>query len=247
LLAALFGIPTLLAAVVGLFSVASSDRLLVAGVAGLMCAVAAGMIFVAVGQLRSQARNDSGRPDDQTIDTWLREEVLVLVDRSLQRLNVDSSQLVREPLIVVGPSLKWHVNGIRELNWLRGGDGKLRFRFNDVAILHLMEHKLSSYQCTYDFVGGTPVEERDDEYYYRDIVAVSTRDEPAKNITHVQLGGQSVTSVLFFRVSVASGEAISVAINSPDFKRLTGGEVMESGANAAIKAMRAVLADRKLG
>jgi hypothetical protein len=50
-----------------------------------------------------------------------------------------------------------------------------------------------------------------------------------------------------FTMSVASGERISVIVNSAELRRLTSGApVADSGADGAIKALRKTLADKKM-
>src|SRR5262249_34667256 len=79
---------------------------------------------------------------------------------------------------------------------------------------------------------------------YRDIVAVTTHDDH----TNYQLPrGHSMRYAQFFAVSVASGQVIRIMIRSPDIVRLTGGEIMDTGADAAIRAIRGMLADARGG
>ena len=93
-------------------------------------------------------------------------------------------------------------------------------------------------------VRGVALNERDDEYYYKDIVAVSTREES----TNYQLPNRAVMrQAQAFTMSVASGERISVIVNSAELRWLTGGApVADSGADGAIKALRKTLADKKM-
>ena len=186
-----------------------------------------------------------GRASDATIDSWFHEDMNRLQRRALERLNLDQSQLMSEQLVIVGPIL-WEVHGVpkREICWRKGRDRLVRFSINAITILHLLEHKISSYQCDYNFIRGAPLNERDDEYYYRDIVAVSTREDS----TNYTLPNNQIMKVAqSFTVSVASGERINVIINSFDIEKLTGGRTADAGADRAIKALRKTLSEKKIG
>lgn len=203
-------------------------------------ALLAGLAWLVVPMIRTSAL-----PDDQTIDMWLNQDIASLRQRALQRLNLDPQELKSEPLFIVGPIL-WQAPGVppAEIRWKKGKDGRVRFSISSVTVLHLIEHKVSSFQCAYNFIRGVGLNERDDEYYYRDIVAVSTREES----TNYQLPNRSVMRwAQAFTMSVASGERISVIVSSAELLRLTGGKtIADSGADKAIKALRKVLGEKKL-
>lgn len=142
--------------------------------------LSAGFILLIAGiiWLYSELKPIINAPGDKTIDAWLIDDIAYLKKRSLERLNIDESELIRQSVIINGPIL-WETHGIptEELAWKKGKDERIRFSINAVTIIHLTQYKLSSYQCDYNFIRGVPLNERDDEFHYRDVVAVSTRDE----------------------------------------------------------------------
>jgi hypothetical protein len=117
-------------------------------------------------------------PGDQTVDAWLVDDIEHLKKRSMDRLNIEEVELIGDSVVIRGPIL-WSTHGVptEELAWKKGKDERIRFSINAVTVVHLTEHKLSSYQCDYNFIRGVPLNERDDEFHYRDVVAVSTRDD----------------------------------------------------------------------
>lgn len=206
----------------------------------LGAAIAVGSILWIIFLLRS----DRDRPSDQTIDLWLREDIEELKARSLSRLNLEGLEKVHEPIPIRGPIL-WAVRGVeqKEVAWLKGNDGRTRCSIYDVTVIHFTEHKLSAYQCTYNFMRGAPLNEHDDEYYYRDVVSVSSREIS----TNYTLPNNSVMKhAQSFTLSVASGEHIEVIVSSEDIVKFTGGEVADTGLDDSIKAVRKVLGERKL-
>ena len=84
--------------------------------------LAAGAVWLAVPMIR-----DTDAPDDQTIDSWLGDDIPGLKRRALQRLNLEESQLESAPLVIVGPIL-WQTMGVpvEEVRWKKGKDGRAR-------------------------------------------------------------------------------------------------------------------------
>jgi hypothetical protein len=192
-----------------------------------------------------QTRPALNSPSDETIDTWLRQDMEHIKKRSLERLNLDESQLIRDSLTITGPILWKTTSGVpaNEITFKKGKDGRVRFSVNAVTIIHLTENKLSSYQCDYNFIRGASLNERDDEYYYKDVVAVSTR-EASTNYTLPN--NQVMKQAQSFTLSVSSGEQIGVIITSADIVKLTGGEVVDTGVDSSIRAIRKVLGEKKV-
>jgi len=183
-------------------------------------------------------------PGDQTIDAWLVDDIEQIKKRSLGRLNIDKSELIRDSIVIRGPIL-WNKNGIPsdDLAWKKGKDERTRFSINALTVVHLTEHRLSSYQCDYNFMRGVPLNEQDDEFHYRDVVAVSTRDD---STNYTLPNGNLMKQAQLFKLSVSSGDSIEVVVNSTDLVNFTGGSIMETGLDNAIKALRKVLGEKKI-
>jgi len=202
------------------------------------------LVILACLWLIYQLRSTVSGPSDQTIDSWLLEDLVGLKSRSIQRLNLDESEFNRDPLVITGPIL-WETVGAPkdEVAYKKGKDGLVRFSINGVTIIHLGEHKLSSYQCDYNLIRGVPLNERDDEYFYNDVVAVATR-EVATNYTLPN--NQVMKQAQSFALSVSSGEQIKVVVTSGEIEKLTGGQIVSTGVDDSIKAIRAILREKKI-
>lgn len=185
-----------------------------------------------------------GAPGDQKIDAWLIDDIEKLKQRSLERLDIDPSEIIRNSVVIRGPIL-WETRGVpsKDLAWKKGKDKYIRFSTNAVTIVHFTEHKLSSYQCAYNSMRGVPLNEQDDEFFYRDVVAVSTRDD-ATNYTLPN--GRLMKQAQLFKLSVSGGDNIRVIVNSADIVDFTGGSIAETGLDSAVKTLRRVLRERKL-
>jgi hypothetical protein len=212
----------------------------------LTLAAGIGLIFLIAGGiwLFLEFMPSMNAPGEQTIDAWLIDDIKQLENRSLERLNIEKSELIRDSIVIRGPIL-WNTNGIpnNELAWKKGKDERVRFSINAVTIVHLTEHRLSSYQCDYNFMRGVPLNERDDEFHYRDVVAVSTRDE---STNYTLPNGTLMKQAQLFKLAVSSGDSIDVVVNSADLVKFTGGTIVETGLDNAIKALRRVLGEKKM-
>jgi hypothetical protein len=200
---------------------------------------AVGILIAIVGAVWLFIQTNAKRPNDETIDAWFSEDMEENKKRSLGRLNLDEAQLIRESLVITGPIL-WNVAGVpdADIGWKKGEDGRARFSVNGVTVIHFTENKLSSYQCDYNFMRGASLNERDDEYYYKDVVAVHTSEES----TNYTLPNQQIMRhAQSFTLSVTS-----VIIGSSDIVKLTGAESNETGVDNAIKAIRKVLGEKKI-
>jgi hypothetical protein len=220
--------------VVGLLMLGQSST---AGI-GLIVAIAGGA------WLFFEIKPTMDAPGDQTIDSWLIDDIGHLKKRSLDRLNIDESELIRDSVVIRGPIL-WSTHGvpIEELAWKKGKDERIRFSINAVTVVHLTEHRLSSYQCDYNFMRGVPLNERDDEFHYRDVVAVSTRDD---STNYTLPNGVLMKQAQLFKLAVSSGDSIQVVVNSSDLLKFTGGSMLDTGLDNAIRALRKVLGEKKI-
>ncbi|MBW4543060.1 MAG: hypothetical protein KME25_01220 [Symplocastrum torsivum CPER-KK1] len=183
-------------------------------------------------------------PGDQAIDAWLIDDIEQIKKRSLERLNIDESELIRDSIVIRGPIL-WATNGIPndELVWKKGKDERVRFSINAITIVYLTEHRLSSYQCTYNFMRGVPLNEQDDEFHYRDVVAVSNRES---STNYTLPNGELMKQAQLFKLAVASGDSIEVIVNSAELVKFTDGTIVETGLDNAVKALRKVLSEKKM-
>lgn len=221
--------------VVGFLFLSSSSTL---GLGWLLLLVGGGWLFF-------ELKPTLNAPGDKTIDAWLIHDINYLMQRSLERLNIDKTELIREePIVIRGPIL-WETHGIpfKDVAWKNGKDKNVRFSINAITIVHLTMHKLSSYQCDYNFIRGVPLNERDDEFHYRDVVAVSTRDD---STNYTLPNGALIKQAQLFKIAVSSGDSIQTVVNSSELLHFTGGSIPDTGLDAAVKALRKILSEKKI-
>lgn len=183
-------------------------------------------------------------PADQTVDEWLEEDMIRLMELAHQQLGLDKSQLAQKtPLIIKAPAF-WEMSGIPmgEILSRKGKDRVLRFSTYRITIFLLTDHVLGAYICDYNFIRKLTLNEQTYEYHYQDIVSVAT-EEYSGSVT-LPAGVRYIYGQRF-RLSVASGESITVFINPQKLDQLENGEMPPTGAEKAVQVIRVMLREKK--
>jgi|1185.fasta_scaffold106610_1 hypothetical protein len=208
----------------------------------------------------------TGRPGDQQVDDWLVEDLRSIGSiegRALAKSGLDRESLVRDSVIVFGP--RFRNTGGAKFGFRKGKDMKARFTPIDVSVLNFTEHQLVAYQCSLDFMTGDPRSECVDEYFYNDIVSVSTQTEPqrysvgeldkellsrASNLKKAakKSGMLQVDDAQIFALSSSGGTAVRVVLNAPMvFNSMGGGTVSTEESEKAVQAVRKMVREKKAG
>jgi hypothetical protein len=182
------------------------------------------------------------RPSDQTVDEWFNEDKARIAEGSLDKLGLMADQ-VKRTLTLSGPIL-WQTHGVPngDLRWKKGKDRELRLAVNSVSVIQLTDQMLSVYSCDFNSLKNRILNEETQEYYYRDIVSVSTAELSSD---HKLPGGKSLAQARAFRISVVSGEGLDVIISLPKLSKETGGTLPTSDAENAVRMIRTMLRDKK--
>lgn len=185
------------------------------------------------------------QPSDRELDRWFAEALTRLRSHSLEKLELTFEECEGVDLPpIIGPVL-WNKGGIapEDVVWKRGQDGLARFGVYQVSFLWFAEEHLGIFRCDYSLIRDAVLNEETQEFFYRDIISVSTH-EKASALTLPS--GYSLTSVQEFRISVANDRYFSVTVGSSQLKQLTGAERLpEDGTEQAIRALRTQLKARK--
>lgn len=229
---------TIALGVLGIFMfLANTDQMGVCGAFGLVLIVAGVLWFMSL-------KNKKGAlPTDQQVDEWLAEDLRQVVNKSLDKLGLLNEQVVGEPLMINGPIL-WATNGVpkEDLLWKKGADNLVRFAVHRITVIQLADQLLGAYAADFNFLKNVTLNERTDEYHYKDVVSVSTQEV---STSYTLPNGVSMVSAQAFKLSVASGESISVTINSTKLAQVTGGTILTTGAEKAVQVIRTMLREKK--
>lgn len=181
------------------------------------------------------------KPSDAQMDEWLQGDRERIRTDALKKLDLEASQVVRDPIEVIGPANK--------ADLALGKDNVIRFSKYDLVTVYLTDYHLAAYKCTLDMAHGTQTDESTQEYHYKDVVSVATQTA-GSDLFAVMLNGEhkSIASYQKFQLAVASGDRIEVAIAFPQIDDIIKeGKLAPTGADEAIRVIRARLREMKGG
>lgn len=201
----------------------------------------------------------SQRPTDEQMDAWIQEDLKNLQARALAKTGLDASELVGGPVMVYGPRF-WNIGGA-EVGIKKGKDGIVRFMPLGVTVINFTQNQLVAYQCALDLTTGNPLSESTDEYFYRDVVSVSTQSKTltwdramlsARALSEGPLSALLTTGKLQFNaaetfvLTTSGGTSIEVVLRDPQFiESAGGGSIPTEMAEKAVQTVRKMLREKK--
>jgi hypothetical protein len=161
------------------------------------------------------------KPSDQQLDMWLRDDIARISRQAGERVRLNAEiaarggDLVYPIQVIVGYPSGSQAVGYR-VRVRRGGDHRLRANAYDVLVMFLTNNLISTYRCLLDNHTGDVVYVEITEHHYRDIVGVSSQSIPmpdilAKMLAEIDEKHKNVPLAQTFRLSITSGESLSVA------------------------------------
>ena len=185
------------------------------------------------------------QPTDREVDLLFSAGLQKLLGHSLQRLGLTAEECQEIDLPPVCGPVLWNKPGLegQDLVWRVGSDGVARFGVYNITFLWMAKRHVGVFQCDYSFVRDAILNAETHEYFYRDIVSVTTR-ERASALTLPR--GEAVTTEQEFCISVSGDRFFKMTVGSSELKKLTGAETIpESGADRAVQALRSQLRNLK--
>lgn len=185
-----------------------------------------------------------GRPSDAQMDAWLEQDLRALHPKALAKTGTDASDLVAEPVMVTGPRLSNLANA--QLAFKKGKDNVVRFTPVNVTVINFTAHQLIIYGCALDLTTGNALNESTDEYFYNDVVSVSTK---TKSLSVQMQGGKllQLDAAETFQLTTSGGTSVEVFLRDPKIiQELVGdGEIPTTRAEKAIQSVRKMLREKK--
>ena len=201
----------------------------------------------------------SRKPSDEQVNAWIEEDLKKLQPKALERTGTDESELVSEPVLVYGPRF-WNIEGA-DVGIRKGKDGIVRFMPLGITVINFTQNQLIAYQCAWDLTTSTPLHESTDEYFYRDVVSVSTQsrsvswDQAALNMKElakgplkalVRAGKLQLNAAELFVLTTSGGTSIEVVLRDPQLiERAGGGTIPTTMAEKAVQTVRKMLREKK--
>lgn len=214
------------------------------GIVSDACTLLGGVVIaIAGGVLLYYSRSAAAGPTDVQVDEWLEADIRALTPKALIKSGLTEQELVGDPLVVRGP-IYWETTGVpkTDLVYKKGKDGVARFGVFDVSIIFLTDQRLTAYRCDFNFMKNVGLNEATTEYFYQDVVSVSTREI---STSYTLPNNQKLVSAQAFSVQVPSGDAIKVVVSASKLEELTGAQMPPTGADNAVSVIRTMLRSKK--
>lgn len=186
------------------------------------------------------------QPTDKQMDQYIAEDLLTVTNKSLTKSDVDRSQLVSELLTLTGFRIENAAGA--DYNWKKGKDGVSRFTPINFTAIIMTENQLVTYNSALDLMTGNALNETTDEYFYKDVVSVSTETSSAtfvdpKNKNSVQ----QLHTAEFFKLTTSGGTSIKVFIKDPKLIEMIGNSALPgTDAEKAVQSIRKMLREKKV-
>ncbi|GIW23680.1 MAG: hypothetical protein KatS3mg068_2687 [Candidatus Sericytochromatia bacterium] len=149
-------------------------------------------------------------PKDQQIDSWLIEDINNLIYRAYKKFDIESTQLIHEPLYIIVPEIIDVAN--TPVLFKIGKDKKIRFTPISITIIFLLKNHLLVYVCILDFISGNILNEKTYEYLYKDIISVETISESAAyNVP--KIGIVQLKESEYFKITTSGGTSLKILVN----------------------------------
>lgn len=186
----------------------------------------------------------SKRPTDAQMDAWLDEDLRMLHPKALSKTGTDPSELVAEPVMITGPRLSNIANA--HFTFRRGKDNVLRFTPVNVTIINFTANQLVVYGCVLDLTTGNALNENTDEYFYKDVVSVSTKTE-SHSVALSDGTTLQIDAAEMFQLTTSGGTSVKVLLRAPKVIQMMGGdgEIPTTRAEKAIQSVRKMLREKK--
>lgn len=199
-----------------------------------------GVIIIAIG-IYLWYKWFKSKPTDTQYDEWVKEDLASLNKIALQKLGVDESSLVRDGVSITGINF-WDV-ATSMIKYKKGKDSKVRYTPIAVDVINFGKDQLMIYECILDILTGNKSNEKTEEFFYKDVVSVSTKTDPAKQFTLGKIV-YKMDKAEKFVLTTSGGTSVSVVLRDEELMKKIG-DFAASGAEQAIQSIRTMLRDKK--
>lgn len=169
-----------------------------------------------------------GRPSDSEIDQICQEEIKDLMQKALKKLGIDEEEVnMATPIILSGPAF-YRLS--TPFLYQKGKDEIYRSSNYEGMILFFGESQVHSYKYSFSIIANEHAEHTD-EYFYRDIVTVSTASE--RFTVKTDKGKDFDINFEQFKLTTSGGTTLSCTLLDP------------GGTEKSIQGMRQLLRQKK--
>jgi len=189
-------------------------------------------------------RIESTQLTDTAYDAWLKAQANTLLRAAIKKLNIDSQNtqgyLQVHGFVLAGMRAPFRYR-LDELRYKRGKDGIIRYSVNVFTYFFPTDQSVVVFISDINAINPSAHNEKTQEYFYRDIVGVTTSDEQ----TAIGLYQYRVQR---FSVRVSNGDTIDISVEATPVgtsQNLPSFTVQDSGIDNTVAALRRILREAK--
>lgn len=178
------------------------------------------------------------------MDEWFNEDFSYICFNALSKMGINRSTLVGNQLDIIVPRL-WDRGGAEFLTAV-GKDNKIRYSPADITLINFTQKQILVYRTVFDLTTGATLNESTDEYFYNDIVSVSTA-KGSCSVVNDEGETIQLNNVEKFEIRTSGGSTMSIIVSDPTISSIVGnvGILEKSRADEAVNVIRQMLRDRK--
>ncbi len=172
----------------------------------------------------------AGKPTDAEIDADAARAIADIDRRALNKLGLDEDEVkLIDPVAVHGYYYKNIASGVQVK---LGKDRIFRSSNYEGVVLYFSEHQLHAYKFQFSLTSPRESREQTDEYFYKDVVSVSTQSETFR-INDVRGNSQQV-NFEEFKLTTTGGTSVTSSIRD------------EGSVSRVISGARSLIREKKL-
>jgi len=199
-----------------------------------------GIVMYLMGKKRKEIY-DSNLVLENEIDKYLSADIEKIKPYILERLNIDTSQLIADPIY----SGYYSYSGLKSFyNYYKklGRDGIYRFTPLKFNAVYLTNEELITFDFYFDFLTGNALNERSNAFYYNDIVSLSTDSETSSIFgIHKDITKES------FTLHTSAGTSVTITLTDySEARSISSTYIPSTDSEKTIAAIRKLLRDRKM-
>jgi len=213
-------------------------------------AIVLGLVICLIGVGILVARILGAKPTDAEYDAWQKAQADKLLKRTIRKLGIDR-QITKGYLQVHGFVLSGMSESYKyrsdELRWKKGTDGRVRFSVNVYTYFFPTDHYVVVFIGDVNALNQSAHNEKAEEYFYRDIVGVTTSDE--QDFIWLK-EGQYQYRMQRFSLRISNSDTLGVSVNASPLdtrQNLPSFTVPDSGIDNTVAGLRRLLHEADQG
>lgn len=214
-----------------------------------VCSFLGLLIIVISAYYLSSLNKSKNSVNDDFIDRLTWDAINHMENICLVKCGIEKNDLISESVSITSLPYRLLISAPTTIiKWRRGQDNVIRFTPIEVNVLHFTQHQLFLYKCVLDLITRKYSMQETEEYFYKDIVSVSTKtivkdivlNQNTYNLKQAEAFILTTTGGTSFEVILRDPQLLKAFFKSPD------GILPINSAEKALNVVRKILREKKI-